>query len=513
MKRTPREVILMRIQQIQVSRMEAIIFLVLALATGAALPTLLIAKSNGAARGAMRPVTIDVAHDTSPAAPHVSFVSGFAPVVKKALPAVVNISSTKIVRVRGRGAYGPFFQDPFWRQFFGGQFGPEFQVPRKQREHSLGSGVIVSPEGYILTNNHVVSGATNIEVSTSDGRQYQARVIGTDSKSDIAVLRIDAAHLPALPLGDSSKMQVGDFVLAIGDPFGIGKTVTMGIVSATGRGNLGIEHYEDFIQTDAAINPGNSGGALINVRGELIGINTAIVSSSGGNNGVGFAIPINLARNVMDQILKHGRVIRGYLGVRIQNVTPDLAKAFGLSEARGALVGDVSPGGPAAQAGIERGDIILAMNGQPIQGVDDLSLRVSQTPPGTPVRLGILREGKQREVAVKLAELPQAATASKASQQSSAALAGMQVQDLTPQIAQQLGLSPSTRGVVIVSVEQGSAAAYAVLERGEVIREVNHHPVNSVEEYQQVTAHLGKQPALLLVDRGGATFFTVVEPQ
>jgi serine protease Do len=262
-------------------------------------------------RGARRSVTLDVARDTSPTVLRVSFASGFAPVVHKALPAVVNISSMKIVRVQENGAFAPFFHDPLWRQCLGGQFAPEFQAPQKRREHSLVSGVIVSPDGYILTNNHVVPGATDIEVSTSDDRQYKIRVIGTDPKTDIAVLKIDAANLPALPFGDSAKMQVGDFVLAIGDPFGIGNMVTMGIVSATGRGNLGIEHYEDFIQTDAAINPGNFGGALITVRGELIGINTAIVSSSARNNGIGFAVPINLAHNVMEQILKHGRVIRG----------------------------------------------------------------------------------------------------------------------------------------------------------------------------------------------------------
>ena len=281
--------------------------------------------------------------------------NSFAPIVKKVLPEVVNISSSKVVKTP-TGFSGQMPQmmpmDPFFRQFFGDNSGRQFgipQNPREDRERSLGSGVIVSPEGYILTNNHVVAGATEIRVTTSDKHEYKACIVGTDPRTDVAVLKVDATNLPAVTIADSSKVQVGDYVLAIGDPFGVGETVTMGIVSATGRTNLGIEDYEDFIQTDAPINPGNSGGALVNDRGELIGINTAILShGSGGNEGVGFAVPSNLARNVMDQIVNNGKVIRAYMGISIQEVSPELAKAFGEAEPRGALVGDVrlrEPGG------------------------------------------------------------------------------------------------------------------------------------------------------------------------
>src|SRR5262249_48275966 len=253
-----------------------------------------------------------------------------------------------------------------------------------QREHSLGSGVIVSSDGHILTNNHVVNGATEIKVSLPDKREMDAKVVGTDPKTDIAVLKIDAKDLPTLPLGDSTKMRVGDFVIAVGNAFGVGEAVTMGIISATGRGGLGIEDYEDFIQTDAAVNPGNSGGALVNVNGELIGINTAILSGGGGNVGVGFAVPVNMARTVMNQIIKTGRVTRGWLGVAIQPMTPSIAKAIGVSgESQGALVADVAADSPAARAGLVKGDIITELNGQAVTDSRALSLKVSEMAPGT----------------------------------------------------------------------------------------------------------------------------------
>ncbi|MGP8243526.1 MAG: trypsin-like peptidase domain-containing protein [Bryobacteraceae bacterium] len=273
-------------------------------------------------------------------------------------------------------------------------------IPGEEREHSLGSGVIVSADGYVLTHNHVVSGADEIQVSLSDKREFKGRVVGTDAKTDVAVVKIEGTNLPVLTLGDSSKAQVGDFALAVGNPFGIGQTVIMGIISATGRGGLGIEDYEDFLQTDAAINPGDSGGALVNVRGELVGLNTAILSGGGGNQGVGFAVPVNVAREVMDQILKHGKVIRGSIDVLIQPVTPELAKSFGLTgEPRGALVANVAPDSPAAHAGIERGDIVLDLNGAPITDSRDLSFKVSMMAPGAPVKLRIFRNGKEQDIA------------------------------------------------------------------------------------------------------------------
>ena len=336
--------------------------------------------------------------------------NSFAPIVKKVLPEVVNISSSKVVKTSAdfSGQMPEGMQmDPFFRQFFGDNSGHQFNAPREDRERSLGSGVIVSPEGYILTNNHVVAGATDIQVTTSDKREYKARVVGTDPKTDIAVLKIDATNLPAITIGDSSKIQVGDTVLAIGDPFGVGETVTSGIVSAIGRTNLGIEDYEDFIQTDAPINPGNSGGALVNDRGELIGINTAILShGSGGSQGVGFAVPANLARNVMDQIVNNGKVTRAYLGVSIQEVSPQLAKAFGETEPRGALVGDVSSGSPAEKSGLQKGDIIVELNGKPIADSNQLRMSISMMAPDATANLKVLRNGSERDMAVKLGVLP-----------------------------------------------------------------------------------------------------------
>src|SRR5579885_3210992 len=331
--------------------------------------------------------------------------TGFAPVVKKVLPTVVNISSSKVVKTP-TGFDGQFPDDPLFRQFFGNQFGRGFSVPREQREHGLGSGVIVSPNGHIPTNNHLVDGKTTILVTLSHKREFKGRVIGTDPKTDIAVLKIDASDLPSIVVGDSSKVQIGDYALAVGDPFGVGQTVTMGIVSATGRANLGIEAYEDFIQTDAPINPGNSGGALVNDRGELIGINTAILSRSGGNQGVGFAVPINLARAVTDQILKTGHVTRGYLGIMLQPVTPAIAQAFGLKETQGALVGDVEPNSPAQKSGVEKGDIILAVNGKAVTDVNQLRLNISMMAPGSAVDLKVFRNGADREIRAELGEMP-----------------------------------------------------------------------------------------------------------
>ncbi len=459
-----------------------------------------------------RRVPILMAAQSAQPPARVSFEAGFAPVVKRDLPAVVNVSSSKIVR-SPQGGSSPFDSDPLFRQFFGNQFGQQFNAPQQQREHSLGSGVIVSPEGYILTNNHVVNGATDVKVLLGDKREFTAKIVGTDSKTDIAVLKIDVQNLPVLAFGDSSKMEPGDFVLAIGNPFGLNQTVTMGIVSATGRGGLGIEDYEDFIQTDAAINPGNSGGALVNEHGDLIGINTAILSGGGGNQGVGFAIPINMARQVMDQILKNGKVIRAWLGVVIQPVTPEMAKAFGLSEAKGALVGDVTASSPAAKAGIEKGDIILDLNGQPIAGSRELQLKVATLTPNTTARLTIFRNGATRELPVTLGVMPSGTGEGSAqSSQSGSVLDGVSVDNLTPDILPQLGLPASTQGVVVTDVGQASAAAEAGLRRGDVIQQVNRKPVASVAEFERAVRQAGNQPVLLLVNRQGSTSYVIVQP-
>ena len=461
-------------------------------------------------------VALNIVHH--PAAVSMSnFKNGFSSAIDPALPAVVNISSTKMVKEQNN--FPGFFNDPLFRQFFGNQFGQgqgQQQGPQQEREYSLGSGVIVNSNGYILTNNHVVSGADTVQVSTQAERTYKAKVVGTDPRTDIAVLKIDGTDLPTLTLGDSSELKVGDLVFAIGDPFGIGETATMGIVSATKRAMGGqIEHYENFIQTDAAINPGNSGGALIDAHGDLIGINTAIISGGGGNEGIGFAIPIDMAVNIMNQIVEHGKVVRGYLGVTIQTVTPDMAQAFGLSHGGGALVGDVSPDSPAAKAGLERGDIILKLNGETVSSPDDLSVEISEMAPGTTVHLEVYRKGARLEKDVTLAVYPNSAKGSAPSSGAGpgAALKGLQVEELTPDLAQQLNLPNGVTGVVVSQVDPNSDAAAAGIEQGDVIQEVNRRAVHNVEEYQAAAAGVGNQPVLLLVNRGGTTHYVVIQPQ
>ncbi len=440
-----------------------------------------------------------------------SFSNGFSAIVKPALPAVVGISSSKMVKAPTGGQ--PFLNDPFFRQFFGDQFGNQNQQPRTQRESSLGSGVIISSDGYILTNNHVVEGATDIKVTLNDRRQLEAKVIGTDPKTDVAVLKIEATGLPSLAVGDSSKVEVGDVVFAIGDPFGIGETATMGIVSAKNRGlGSAIEDYEDFIQTDAAINHGNSGGALVDLHGNLIGINTAILpGNGGGNQGIGFAIPINMAHEVMDQLIAHGKVVRGYLGIHIESLTPALAKSFGLQDSNGALVGDVTKDGPAGKSGLQRGDVITGLNGQKVEDANDLRLRVSQTAPNTSVQLKVVRDGQQKEFNVTLGELPEKDEKAPATENSGSSLDGVHVEELTPDIAEQLQLPAGVRGVVVDNVDQSSAAAEANLNRGDVIQEVNHKAVTSVSEYEHAIQSAGKGPVLLLVNRGGITAYVAID--
>jgi len=329
----------------------------------------------------------------------------FVEVARATRPAVVNISTTKVIKYRG-GPSTPFFDDPFFRHFFGDDFFREFRIPRERREQSLGSGVIVNQDGYIVTNNHVVEGASEIKVLLGDNREFSGRVAATDPRTDVAVIKISEHNLPTILWGDSDRLQVGEWVLAIGNPFGLTQTVTAGIISATGRANVGIADYEDFIQTDAAINPGNSGGALVNVRGELIGINTAIFSRSGGYMGIGFAIPSNMVREVMESLVKKGKVTRGWLGVQIQPLTPELAEKFGLKDTRGILVSDVSENSPAAEAGMKRGDIILEFDGKRVEDPVHLRNGVAHTEPGKKVPVKIWRKGKEMVLNVKIEELP-----------------------------------------------------------------------------------------------------------
>ncbi len=430
----------------------------------------------------------------------------FAAILKPAEAAVVNVSSSRIVKNDESSL--PFLNDPFFGQFFGEQ--PN--VPKERREQSLGSGVIVSQDGYVLTNNHVIDGSNKVKVLLPDKRELSARVVGSDPKTDIAVLKIDGTGFPVLSLADSSKTEVGDLVFAVGNPFGVGQTVTMGIVSATGRGNLGIEDYEDFIQTDAAINPGNSGGALVNAAGQVVGINTAILSRSGGNQGIGFAIPINMAHQVMDQIIKNGKVVRGYAGLSIQDVTPAIAKAFGLKENQGVLVGDVVSDGPAAHAGMATGDVILSMNGDPVTDTHSFRLKVASLPPGTEVKLKVLRKGNEMEVPVKLGEMP-ADKNEKLGDNSGqgSAMEGVVLDELTPDTRRELDLPAQTKGVVIVQVEPGTPAADAGLQRGDVVQEVNKKPVTNVRQFEDAVRAGGQAPILLLVNRSGSTAFVVVE--
>jgi serine protease Do len=439
--------------------------------------------------------------------------TGFAPIVKSVLPDVVNISTSKVVKASDRNQFDmPDGMPPFFQQFFGQQFGPNSENrmprPRDQREDSLGSGVIVSPDGYILTNNHVIDGATDVRVTLADKRQLKAKVVGADPKTDIAVLKVEGSGFPAITIGDSSKVQVGDYALAIGDPFGVGQTVTMGIISAMNRGNLGIEDYEDFIQTDAPINPGNSGGALVNDRGELVGINTAILShGSGGNEGIGFAIPINMARNVMSQILDHGKVNRAYLGIMVQDITPGISKAMNLKNMKGVLVGDVSPAGPAQRSGVQRGDVILEINGKPMEDSRELRNTVSMMNPDANVNLKLMRDGKITDVTVKLGELPTDKEQAKAEDRPSGqTLDGVTVENLDAQSARQLGLPASTTGVVVTEINPSSPLASAGLRTGDVIQEVNHQPVKNVAQFEEAVRKAGNNP-LLLVNRKGSTLF------
>jgi len=463
------------------------------------------------------PVFVDTAHAaTTEPGPFTTF----APVVKRAMPAVVNISSSKVVKSEG-GTPSGFFDDPLFRQFFGGRMpnGPQQQQPRSQRATSLGSGVVVSPDGYILTNDHVVDGATDVKVSFANKEEYPAKVVGADKYTDVAVLKIDKRGLATLPFADSGKAEVGDVVLAIGEPFGLGQTVTMGIISAKGRAGLGIERYEDFIQTDAAINRGNSGGALIDTRGDLVGINTAILSGeTGGNQGIGFAIPANLARNIMDQILKTGKVTRGYMGILPQELTPDMARAFNMPNGHGVAIAQVEPNSPAEHAGLRVGDVITAVNGDSIQDVNTFRLQVAGFAPNTTVHLKINRNGQNMDVAVTLGEFNLEAENREAGEGRNlpgggekGALRGVSVQALSGDLRRELQLPDNTMGVAITNVDDDSPAALAGLQQGDVIMQVNHNAVNNVADFNRaVREGSSRDSTLLLVKRGQGTQFVVV---
>ncbi|WDT78711.1 MAG: DegQ family serine endoprotease [Candidatus Manganitrophus sp.] len=435
----------------------------------------------------------------------------FIDIAKRVTPAVVNISTTRVVK--GREDDDPF-NDPFFRRFFGDRPFERQGPPRQRRSQGLGSGVIVDPSGIIITNNHVVENADEVEVLLGDKREFKGKVIGNDPKSDLAIVKIDAENLPTVPWGDSDRLQVGEYVLAIGNPFGLGQTVTMGIVSAVGRTNLGIADYEDFIQTDAAINPGNSGGALVNRRGELVGINTAIFSRTGGYMGIGFAVPSEMAKSIKESLVRTGKVTRGWLGVSIQEVTPQLAKEFGLKESKGALVSDVLPDSPAEAAGIKRGDILLAIDGKEVESTAQLRKWVAGTAVGKKIRLTLFRDKKEKEIELSPGEQPQevAQAGGEGAETETSALKGAQVRNLTPEAAREMNLPKGLEGVVISRVEAGSLAEEAGLRAGDVILEVNRTAVRNTREYEQALSRLKKeQSALLLIHRGGNTLFLTLD--
>ena len=428
-------------------------------------------------------------------------------------PAVVAIQSTQVIKVQ----QSPFMMDPFFRQFFGNMM-PQFGVPREQREHALGSGVIVSGDGYIVTNNHVVSKASEIEVILSDKRIFKGKVVGADPQTDIAVVKISATNLPVAPFGDSGQMKVGDTVMAFGNPFGQYFTVTRGSVSALGRSLSGGEKFEDFIQTDAAINPGNSGGALVNVRGQVIGINTAIIPGSGGPGGegsfigIGFAIPSNTAKHVMEDLIKTGKVSRGYLGVSIKSLNEAFAKQFKVPDLSGALVDEVTHGGPADKAGIKDGDVVRKINGQTVDSSDQLMAMVTDLNPGTDVKLDILRDGQPMTIHLTLGERPAnlSTIAGVGKAPSEGALRGITVQNLTPDLRDRLGLSPDVRGVVITEIDPNSPAAQT-LQPGDVIEGINRHPVNTVADFDHL-AQEAKGQTLLRINRQGNGAYVVITP-
>jgi serine protease Do len=422
-----------------------------------------------------------------------------AEIAEAVKPAIVNISTTRTVKIQGRDQ---FLDDPFFKRFFGDQF----KMPKERKTAGLGSGVIVSPDGYILTNYHVIKDADEIKVLLSDKRDFKGKVIGTDPKTEIAVIKIEATNLPTIKWGDSNRLKVGEIVLAIGNPYGLNQTVTMGIVSAVGRANVGIAEYEDFIQTDAAINPGNSGGAMVNVKGELVGINTAIFSTSGGYQGIGLAIPSDMAKDVMDSLISKGKVVRGWLGVSVQSITPELAKQFNLKEEKGALVGDVVEESPAEKAGIQRGDIITAYEGKKIDEPYQLRNMVANMSPGKEVEFTIVRETTTKTIKVTISEQP--AEVQKLSKgEYDNLLRGVTVQNLTLELYNKLNLPKRLKGVIVSDIDEDSPAAM-VLTQGDIIQEINRKKITSTRDYENIVAKIKpEENILLLVFRNGSSIY------
>jgi serine protease Do len=440
--------------------------------------------------------------------------ASYADVVHRVAPSVVKITSqTKAKRVAMNGADNPMLADPMFRRFFHGRM-PEMESPAQS---GLGSGVIISPDGYVVTNNHVVDGADQLTVTLADGRELAAKVVGRDPLTDIAVVKVDATDLPAVTFADTNQVEVGDRVLAIGNPFGIGETVTSGIVSGQGR-RIGIlsdvQGFENFIQTDAAINPGNSGGALVDIDGRVIGINTAILSRSGGSQGIGLAVPANLVCQVAAGLVRNGKVVRGFLGVSVQDISPALAESFGLKNRAGALVAEVTPGSPAAKAGIKEGDVITRVDGKEVADANRLTLAVTAVAPGTKVDLEVLREGKLEKLAATTGERPNrhGETAEALSpKDDEGVLNGVAVEDLTPEARRELNLPERLKGAVISEVAPDSASARAGLSAGDVILEINRQRVGSADDAIKLSAQAENKKTLLKLWSHGSTIFVVVD--
>lgn len=441
--------------------------------------------------------------------------NGFTEVARAVTPAVVNITTVIGEKVSDGRKIPDELRDRM-EEFFGGPGGPRgFRgpqgpgEPRGHRGGGQGSGVIVSSDGYVLTNNHVIEGAQDVTVTLPDKREFKGTIVGTDPKTDLAVVKIEGQNLPTVVWGDATKLQVGEYVLAVGNPFGLNSTVTLGIVSALGRGRMGITQYEDFIQTDAAINPGNSGGALVNTRGELVGINTAIFSQTGGYQGVGFAVPTSMGKPIYESLIKTGKVVRGYLGVGIQDLSQDLAKSFGVKHAKGALVSDVKEESPADQAGLKQGDVITAYHGTPVEDAVALQRLVTRTAVGAKVPVKVIRDGHEKDLTVTIGEQVDTTKVAKAeTADADYAFAGVAVQDLDRETAKELGIKGKAQGVVVTGVEPESGAEKAGLMTGDVIREINRQPVKSVKEFEKASSAIKKgENVLILINRHGNALF------
>ncbi|HEX8354152.1 MAG TPA: DegQ family serine endoprotease [Pyrinomonadaceae bacterium] len=448
--------------------------------------------------------------------------NSYAEVVARVSPAVVTIRAVRMGRAPRQH---PFLDDETLRDFFGRGGGQQRQQqppqPRETPQRALGSGVVISPDGYIVTNHHVVDGAEQITVEFTDRRSFPAKLVGNDPPSDLAVLKVDAKDLPVLTLGDSDRVRVGDVVLAVGNPLGVGQTVTAGIISAKGRRTgLSDGSFEDFLQTDAPINQGNSGGALVNTSGELVGINSQIFSPTGGNIGIGFAIPSNMTRSVTEQLISKGRVRRGQLGVFVQQVTEDIAQSLGLKEAKGVIVGSVQRGSAAERAGLRQGDVITGFNGAAVNDANELRNLVAATQPGADATVDILRDGREQQVKVTLGELAASAEPGReddggggGGEQSDGGKLGVTVAPLTPELAARLRLPEDRQGLVVTGVEPGGPAAEAGVQQGDLIEQANRQPVRSIEELRAAIQGAGERPLLLLVTRGDGTVFVTVRPR